>query len=308
MSDFALHGVSVVDFGAVGDGLYDCTGPVQRAFDEAAGDGGGGVVFFPPGVWRCGSLCLRSGITIVLRKGAVLQAAREAEKFPHFTHSVDSRMDLFPWRAFLFGVGLSDLCIRGEGTIECGGESPAFQDGIGDSPDRLYGLFLVDCRNVRLEGLRLRNSAHWMMRLLQCRDVRLQGLDIFNHCNRNNDGMDIDSCDGVLVSDCIIDSSDDALCLKSETTQACRNVLIRNCLLSSHASAIKFGTASIGGFINVVVSDCIIRPSRATTMHHPFDLPNGMTGIDIACVDGGGSSFTELSANFHGWCAKPHLY
>lgn len=278
--------ISIDAFGAMGDGQTDCTAALQRALDHAA-EGSVREVHIPAGVWLSGTLRLRSGTTLHLAKGAVLRASGDPALFPHIEQPTPSRMDLFPWRAFLFGHGIEDLTLTGEGTIECGGEHPVFQDGIGDSPDRPYGIHLVGCRNVRIEALRLRNSAHWMLRLLQCRDVRVRGLDVFNHCNRNNDGMDIDSCDGVLVSDCIIDSSDDALCLKSETTEACRNVVVSNCILSSHASAIKFGTASIGGFQHVLISGCVVRPSRAETMHHPFNLPRGMTGIDIACVDGG---------------------
>ncbi|MCC5841041.1 MAG: hypothetical protein JJT96_13070 [Opitutales bacterium] len=291
--------LSIVEYGALGDGRQDCTAALQRALDEAAaGSAARREVRLPPGVWLSGTLTLRSGITLHLERGATLRAIDDPARFPHIEHPTLSRMDLFPWRAFLFGHGLEDITLTGEGTIECGGEYGVFHDGVADSPDRPYGIHLVACRNVRLEGLRLRNAAHWMLRLLRCRDVTLRGLDIFNHANLNNDGLDIDSCDGVLVSDCRIDSSDDALCLKSETTEACRNVIVSNCLLSSHASAIKFGTASIGGFANVTIAQCAILPSRAETMHHPFNLPKGMTGIDVACVDGGpveGLTFRDIS-------------
>lgn len=286
-------------FGAVGDGRTDCTTALQQALDAAAETAATDcVVRVPPGVWLSGTLHLRSGVNLHLEKGAILRASGEAARFPHIEHPVCSRMDLFPWRAFLFGHALEAISLTGEGTIECGGEQSAFHDGVADSPDRPYGIHLVDCRDVRIEGLRLRNSAHWMLRLLKCRDVRIGGLDIFNHCNRNNDGLDIDSCEGVIVRDCLIDSSDDALCLKSETPEPCRNIIVSNCLLSSHASAIKFGTASIGGFQNVLIAQCAIRPSRAQTMHHPFNLPKGMTGIDLACVDGGetdGLTFRDIT-------------
>lgn len=281
------HGQSLIEqFGAHGDGFVDCTSALQSAIDSAA-VGAIREVVIPAGTWLSGTLLLRSGITLRLQKGAVLKALNELDKFPHLAHATASRMDLFPWRAFLFGHGLEDLTICGEGTIEAGGSYEIFRDGVADSPDRPYGLHLVECRNLRIEGITLRNSAHWMMRLLKCREVRVSGVTIFNHCNHNNDGMDIDSCDGVIVRDCIIDSCDDALVLKSETTFCCRNVLVSGCLLSSHASAIKLGTASIGGFENVVISDCCIRPSRELQSHHPFNLPAGMTGIDIGCVDGG---------------------
>jgi polygalacturonase len=232
-------------------------------------------------------LRLRSGLTLRLAPGAILRALPEPSRYPHYTHPIASRMDAYPRRAFLFGYDLEDVTLSGEGLIDFSGDHPAFQDRVGDSPDRPYGLLLVACRRVRLENLRLRNSAYWMIRLLRCRDVRIRDLDVFNHANLNNDGLDIDSCEDVVVSGCHIDSSDDGIVLKSETPHPCRNIIVADCLVASHASAIKLGTASLGGFENVLVHHCIIRPSRATVVHHPFQYVGGMTGLDIVSVDGG---------------------
>lgn len=244
-------------------------------------------VHLGPGLWRSGPLVLRSGLTLRLARGAVLQAIPEPARYPHYSHAVASRMDGFPRRAFFFGHDLQDVTLCGEGMIDFRGGDPAFADGAGDSPDRPYGLHLVSSRRVRLEGLRLCNSAYWMARFLQCREVRLRDLDIFNHCNLNNDGLDIDSCEDVLVSGCTIDSSDDGIVIKSESHQPCRNIVISDCLVSSHASAIKLGTACIGGFEHILVHHCVIRPSRSPEMHHVFGYWKGMTGLDVAAVDGG---------------------
>jgi hypothetical protein len=256
---------------------------IQSAIDSA----GLAEVHLGPGLWRSGPLTLRTGLTLRLAKGATLRAIAEPERYPHLTHPVSSRMDAFPRRTFFFGDDLEDLTLCGEGLIDFSGGDPAFADGVGDSPDRPYGLMLVNCRNVRLEGLRLRNSAYWMARLLRCRDVRVTGLDIFNHCNLNNDGIDLDSCEDVLVSGCRIDSSDDGIVIKSETRHQSRNIIVADCFVSSHASAIKLGTASLGGFANILVHHCIIRPSRSPEMHHVFGYWRGMTGLDLASVDGG---------------------
>jgi polygalacturonase len=259
----------------------DCTSILQQAIDA------GGEVHIPPGIWTCGALVLRSNLTLELAPGTVLRAIEDPAAFPHREHPYPSRMDRFPWRAFLFGCDLDNITLCGQGRIECGGEHAGFTDGVGDSPDRPYGLHLVNCRNVRVQGLSFHNSAHWMMRYFRCENVAIEGVSVFNHANQNNDGMDIDSCRDVQISRCVVDSSDDGICLKSECELPCRDVVVERCRISSHASAIKLGTASIGGFENIVYRDCDIVPSRATTMHHPFQLWNGMTGIDIAGVDGG---------------------
>lgn len=261
----------------------DHTAFLQAAIDNLALP----EVHLGPGLWHSGPLTLRSGLTLRLAKGATLRASPEPARYPHLSHPVSSRMDVFPRRAFFFGHDLDDVTLCGEGLIDFSGDHPAFADHIGDSPDRPYGIQLVACRRVRLEGLRLRNSAYWMARLLRCTDVRIRDLDVFNHCNLNNDGLDLDSCEEVLVSGCTIDASDDGIVIKSETRHPCRNIVVADCLVSSHASAIKLGTASLGGFQNILVHHCVIRPSRSPEMHHVFGYWRGMTGLDVASVDGG---------------------
>lgn len=263
----------------------DHTRLIQSAIDDLSLP----EVHLGPGLWQSRPLVLRSGLTLRLASGAVLRASPNPADYPFRTHSVPSRMDAFPRRAFLFGENLEDVTLCGEGRIEFSGDAPGFADGVGDSPDRPYGILLVNCRRVALRGLHLRNSAYWMARLLRCTDVRVQHLDIFNHCNVNNDGLDIDSCEDVLVSGCRIDASDDGIVIKSETRHPARRIIVSDCHVSSHASAIKLGTASCGGFADVLVHHCVIRPSRSPEMHHCFGYWKGMTGLDVASVDGGSS-------------------
>lgn len=97
----------------------------------------------------------------------------------------------------------------------------------------------------------------------------------------------IDACHNVVVGDYIIDSSDDALGLKSKGTRACEDVLITNCILKSHASMLKLGKASIGGFKRITISNIIISPFRSKEMHHPIGSWRGLAGIDILNVYGG---------------------
>jgi polygalacturonase len=281
--------LAITDFGARPGAHSDCTGALQAAVDFAAGDIGatGGGVRIPQGEWTCGSILLRSGVHLHFEEGAVLRASSDAGLYPYFAHPVASRMDVFPRRALFFGHGLRDLSFTGSGTIEAGGQHEIFQDGVGDSPDRPYGLHLIDCENVRVNDLTWRNSAYWMMRYFQCRDVKLKSLTIFNHCNLNNDGIDIDSSEDVEIDDCRVDASDDGIVIKSESHHPSRRVRVRNCVVSSHASALKLGTASIGGFEDILFEDCEIRPSESREMHHVFGYWKGMTGLDVAQVDGG---------------------
>ncbi len=274
------------NYGAVADGTTNDTTALQAAIDAAAAKGGGRVVL-DGGVFRSGTLHLKSNLTLEIAEDAILRALPEAELFPEIPIAHYSRMDTVPWQAFLYAFDQENIALTGRGMIDGMGGSDLFQTKTGNDPKRPYGLHFIRCRNVEVSGLRLLNSAFWMQRYLECEGLRLDGLKVFNHSNINNDGCDIDSCRDVIVSNCLIDASDDALCFKSEGAPPCEHVTVTNCVLASFASPLKWGTASIGGFRNFNVSNITIRKSRATENTHQSNAEFGMAGIDMACVDGG---------------------
>jgi len=282
-------------FGAQADGQSDDTAALQAAIDQAAERGG--RVLLSDGTFCSGTLYLKSRVTLEIVSGAVLEALPNLDRFPFIEPATPSRMDTVAWRAFLYACDADGIVLRGDGEIHGRGDHPIFKEDLkGNDPRRPYGIHFVNCRNIRVEGLRLRNSAFWMQRYLNCQGVTLRGLDVWNHAEtRNNDGCDIDGCRDVVVSDCRIDSTDDALCLKSEGAHLCENVTITNCILASFASPLKFGTGSVGGFRNITVSNLVIRPSDCPECHHVFKAMGGLSGIDIGCVDGGFFEYVTIS-------------
>ena len=178
---------------------------------------------------------------------------------------IDSKSALTP----ICGWGKKYM-IYGGGTIDGSGDAAIYRDGIENSPNRSYGILMVNCQNISVEDIHLRSSAFWMQRYFHCSGITLRRLKVYNHANKNNDGLDIDSSDDVVVSDCIIDSSDDGICIKSEGEKPSKNIVINNCIVLTHASAIKFGTGSVGGFENIVISNIVIRTSSSTEMLHPL--------------------------------------
>jgi polygalacturonase len=125
----------------------------------------------------------------------------------------------------------------------------------------------------------------WMQHYLACDDVIITGIKVFNHCNKNNDMIDIDGCHRVVITGCIGDTDDDALTLKSTSPRACEDIRISDCVLSSHCNAIKMGTESTGGFKNISITDCVIKPSSVKEVI--YGLPEGISGISLEVVDGG---------------------
>lgn len=262
------------------------TDTLQAAIDQACSSGGGTVRLLP-GLHLSGTLHLKSGLTLEILPGAILKALPNPAAFTAIQSSVISRMDTVPWKAFLHADGQSNIRLSGGGTIDGSGDAECFLDGIENSPNRPYGLHFIACRDITLQELHLRNSAFWMQRYFSCDGVRLSGLTVWNHANKNNDGIDIDSSCNVIVSDCQLDTSDDGICLKSEGEAICANIVVTNCIVATHASALKLGTGSVGGFENITFSNIVIRKSAATVMKHPLGFWGGLTGLDLCTVDGG---------------------
>ncbi len=276
---------NVLDFGAVADGKTLDSPAIQAAIDACANTGG--TVLLPPGSYLSGSLELKSGVNLHVSRGATLLGSTKIADYREYRPEIRSYNDIFLKHSLIYGEKLQDIAITGEGVID--GQGGAFVVTTKKKPDRYFNrpfiIRLVQCRNVRIENLTLQNSAMWMQQYLVCENLSIRGIRVYNHCNKNNDMIDIDGCRNVVMSDCFGDSDDDAITLKSTSGFITENVTITNCVVSSHVNAIKLGTESHGGFRNIVISNIVVKPSASPTKI--YGLKRGAGGITLATVDGG---------------------
>jgi polygalacturonase len=268
---------NVCDFGAVGDGKTLNTEAIQKAIDACA-ESGGGTVFFPAGSFLSGSLYLRSHVTLNLSAGSTLLGSRDLNDYPRTVPGFRSYTDNYTERSLIYGENVNNVSIVGEGVID--GQGGSFKGAYKVRP---YLIRMIRCRNVTVRGITLKNSPMWVQHYLACDGVEIAGITVSSRCNGNNDGLDIDCCRNVRVSDCDISSGDDAIVLKSTAAQACENVVITNSVLSSDCNAVKFGTESNGGFKNIVVTGCSIYDTN-------------LAGIALEIVDGGVLDKVVISA------------
>jgi polygalacturonase len=274
----AQYGPPVTESGAVADGRTLATEAVQRAIDAVASKGGG-TVWFPAGRYLCGTLRLRSRTRLHLDPGAVLLGSTRLSHYPSHVPKFRSYADTYVEQSLIYAEGEEDVGIEGEGTID--GQGAAFK---GHYKVRPYMIRFINCRNVSVRDVTLRNSPMWVQHYLACDGVAIRDVTVQSRVNANNDGIDIDCCDRVRISGCDISSGDDAIVLKSTADRVCRNVTVTNCVLSTACSALKLGTESNGGFENIAVSNCTIYQTR-------------LGGIAIETVDGGvldGVSFSNI--------------
>ncbi len=292
-------------YGAKGDGKALDTPSINRAIEAAAG-AGGGTVCFPAGNYLSYSVHLKSHVGLYLAHGATLVAADSPAEGA--SGGYDAAESNQPWESYqdfghnhwhnslIWGEGLEDISICGPGLIWGKGLSrgwgtgpKAEQPGAGNK-----AIALKNCRNVLLRDFSILHGGHFGILATGVDNLTIDNLKI----DTNRDGMDIDCCRNVRISNCSVNSPwDDGICLKSSFAlgyaRATEMVTISDCLVSGsfqqgalldatwkrfgpdekvpRTGRIKFGTESNGGFKNISISNCV------------FD---GCNGLAIESVDG----------------------
>jgi len=331
-------------YGATGDGKTIDSPAINRAID-AASSSGGGMVFFPAGIYLCFSIRLKSNVHLHLEQGATILAAdspKPGETTGYNGGTYDAAEPNDPWEPYqdyghnhwhnslIWGVDLHDISITGTGLIY--GKGLSFGAGPGRAastevrgfftepvsrpasngqstpaasgtppaqpehhfnPRGDYPMFqaeqpgvankavaLKNCRNVQLRDFSILKGGHFGLLLTGVDNLIIDNLTI----DTDRDGMDIDCCQNVRVSNCTVNSPwDDGICPKSSYAlgyaRATRNVTIANCFVtgcyqlgtvldgtwkkfpeggrSYGTGRIKCGTESNGGFINITITGCV---------------------------------------------------
>ena len=284
---------NVRNFGAKGDGKA-IDSPAINAAVSAASAGGGGTVYIPAGIYACYSIHLADHIELYLEKGARIVAAAPSElgrfdpaeegpqpQYQDFGHS--------HWQnSLIWGEGLEDITISGDGMIDGSNLSGGFGDtalapGIGNK-----SISLKECRKVTINDITIYNGGHFCLLATGVDDLKISGITV----DTMRDGLDIDCCRNVRISDCLINSTfDDGLVLKASYALGrfvdTQDVTITGCNLSAYATGsvldatyrpapetnphtgspssnraggrIKLGTESSGGFKNIAISSCTFR-------------------------------------------------
>jgi hypothetical protein len=269
--------INLLECGAVGDGRTLNTG-VLRSIAGRCQRQGGGTIRVPAGDYLTGVFELPDNTTLILEKGARLLASPRLED-----HLVDGASV-----GLLYARNARNIVLTGEGTLD-GNGSVFFQEGrIHDgarddgggatwqkknglpygsdsaehgplySPGRPGNMIVFgQCRNVRIENVRLTGAAYWTLHCADCEDVEVRGLRIENDLRHpNNDGIHLTTCRRVRVRDCRIACGDDAIAITGFREPAGEpqiafglrglegvgeEIEISDCALTSRSAAVRIG-------------------------------------------------------------------
>src|ERR1041385_4940307 len=313
----------VKTFGAKGDGKALDTAAINKAIDAAAATGGG-TVFFPAGNYLSVSIHLKSNVALYLDQGATIVAAETSsnvkydapepnqwDPYQDFGHS--------HWHnSLIWGENLNNISILGPGTIWGKGlvrsgnqsrtqpQNDALNAARANEPKTPFGypnprdavetgwgnkaIALKNCRNVNIRDITIFHGGHFAILATGVDNLSIDNIRI----DTNRDGIDVDACKNVRISNCTVNSPfDDGICPKSSFAlgyaRATENVTITNCQVSGYdegtlldgtykrefrnphgtfspTGRIKFGTESNGGFKNITVSNCVFDYSRGLAL------------------------------------------
>ena len=260
------------------------TRAIQQAIDAAAENGG--IVCLENGEYRSGTLVLRSGVCLYIGPGACLKASTDLRDFPemHAKRLTVQDTSMGMHQSLIFAEDCEHVALCGEGVLDGQGSPDNFpgEETAQGTPGRPFMIRMIDCRDVLVSGLTMKNSPCWMQNYLNCDRLTISGITVRNPANYNNDGMDIDGCRDVLIRRCRVTSGDDALCFKGASMRPLERVLVEDCDFYSACNAVKVGTDTQGDFRDVLIRRCRIG-----------GLAEDPSGLKHACADSGVSLESE---------------
>lgn len=291
---------NIKDFGAKSDNSTINTKFIQRAIDSCSVSGGG-TIYVPAGVFVTGTLELKSNINLYLEAGAVLKGSADINAYKSYQSPTFNSPAHY---GIIYAHKATNVSISGQGAIS-GNEEAFFiwnqaknierggsdftrqkadyrkvETGIGDGPvvpkpDRPRQMVIFsECKNVLLRDVQLIESPFWTLHFADCDGVIASGLKVWSSLDTpNSDGIDITSCNNVIISDCDIRTGDDAIAITGYShhfelpgyhnlRHASDNITITNCNLQSRSSGIRIGFLDQNTIRNIHISNINITNSN----------------------------------------------
>jgi len=288
---------NIMDFGAKANGNDKDSEAIKKAVENCKKNGGG-TIYFPAGTYLTGAIHLCSNITLYIESGALIKFSSDFNDYPPVKTRWEG-IECYGFSPLVYAYNQENITITGRGILE--GQGQIWWDEIKNkrkenrlkpesemeiklaelNPDyanqssggggretqflRPPLIQFMNCKNILIEGVTLQNSPFWNTHPVYCDNLTINNVTFKNPPDApNTDGLDIDSCKNVKVSNCLFDVGDDCLCLKSgvgddgiRVGKPTENVVISNCNMLNGHGGIVIGSETAGGIKNITISNCV---------------------------------------------------
>ena len=271
-----------------------CAFSIQGEIDSAAAKGGGKVVVAAGEHFSDGPIRLKSNVELHLEEGAKIVFSDNPQDYLPAVPTSWEGVECLNYSPLVYAYGCTNVAITGKGTLApkmdfwrtwfghngdglraatrklydwCSFNAPLEERDLTKLPKSNVRPHLIQfnrCKNVRLEGFKIRESPFWTIHLYLCNGVVARGLDVYAH-GSNNDGIDIEMTKNVLVENCRFDQGDDAIVIKAGRNQDAwrlatpsENIEVRNCTVVNGHVLLGVGSEMSGGVRNVYMHDCAL--------------------------------------------------
>ena len=282
----------ITNYGAIEGGIADNTEAIASAID-ACNKAGGGRVIIPDGVWFTGPIHFKSNVNLYLKENAVLRFSDKPSDYLPAVKSSLEGMEFYNYSPLIYAINCENIAITGKGSInpvmdtwkiwfprqknymDAAGKLytmmstnvPVEQRQMGSEDNRMrpYLIHFNRCKNILLDGFKVRESPFWCIHLYMCDGGIVRNLDLKAN-GHNNDGIDLEMSRNFLVEKCSFDQGDDAVVIKSGSNQdgwrlntPCENIVIRNCTILQGHTLLGIGSELSSGIRNIymLIIDCI---------------------------------------------------
>ena len=287
----------ITDFGAVaGDSQALCHENINNAI-QACHEAGGGKVVIPNGVFYTGPITLKSNVNLHLEDDAVLKFSTDQSLYFPAVLTRWEGIDCYNAHPLIYAYEAENIALTGKGVIDGQGSNEAWwymkggKRTIEGKPTQKEGrarLFaaaenfvpvkerimkpeealrpsfvsFMNSSSILIEDVTIKNSPFWIIHPIFCQDIIVRGVTVDSH-GPNNDGCDPESCKNVLIENCIFNTGDDCIAIKSGRNNDGRywsipseNIVVRGCHMMDGHGGIVIGSEISGGFRNLYLEDC----------------------------------------------------
>ncbi|MBN2063801.1 MAG: right-handed parallel beta-helix repeat-containing protein [Sedimentisphaerales bacterium] len=288
----------ITDYGARSGRDILCTQAFEQAIEQAAINGG--VVVVPKGEFRSGAIFLKPGVDLCIEKDATLIGSDNIDDFPVRMTHIEGQDQL--WRTALINAdNVDNLHIYGQGTINGDGLIywQAFWQRRAENKDctnlevhRPRMFYINNSDNILIENLTLKDSGFWTLHIFKCDFATIRNLNISSQFEPvpapSTDGIDIDSCRNVTVSNCQISVNDDCIAIKcgkgpnadtNPINTPVENILVENCTFGRGHGMVTIGSEATL-VRNIIVRNCtVLEGNRIVRLKLRPDTPQRYENI-----------------------------